>query len=249
MSFLLSIIVSLGIFLQYILDYVNKTKNRKKIIGGIVVVCTLAGLWGGYAVQQKDSNELKSSLDTLKTQNRHLSLDLGKHDSSLTKIRSQNEFLIELMIELGKEQKEFKVLARNIQEASRVRDVRGESSVKKPSREITKDIENKMIALLSSYKGSKISLTTVMGNQQAFIFAKHLKDILTASGWTIDGVNQAIFTGPIIGTYLKVKSQQYPKRIDTIVQAFKLANIQLEGFLDESLGADDVAIIVGELPQ
>jgi hypothetical protein len=249
MDIFLVLLASIGILLQYFLEYLNKIKYRKKIIGGVIVVCTLAGLWGSYVVQKDDAKELKSGLDTLKIQNSQLSINLDKRDSSLTKIRSQNEYLIDLMIKLSTDQKEFKILARNINEASRVREVRKEPETQKVNRDISRDIEIKMINYLRAYKGSKISLTSIMGNQEAFAFAKHLKDILSSAGWIVDGVNQGIFTGPIFGTFLKVKSHQYPKRVDVIVDSFKLANIQLEGFIDETVGEDDVQIIVGELKQ
>ena len=249
MDILLIIIASIGILLQFILDHIDKTKTRKKIVGITIVACTLAGLWGSYAVQKGESKELNSTLDTLKYQNSQLGIDLGKRDSSLNKIRSQNEFLIDLMIALNKEQKKTNILilARNITEASRVSDVRDERNVIKPNREFDREAEKKMISLLSSYKGSKITLNSIMGNQEAFVFAKRLKDILSSAGWVVDGVNQAIYTSPIIGTFVKVKNQQYPKRVDAIAESFKVAGIPLEGFMGENIGSDDVEIIIGEL--
>lgn len=211
------------------------------------MICTIAGVWGTYILQNSDTRELRSTLNTLKNQNSLLKLGLFSRDSTLDRIRSQNEFLIEQMIIISKQQKEFNVLARNIYEASRIKQVRESESTKPAStiRGIDKQNSDGMLFVLSKHKGATIILTCVLGDQESFQFANQLKQLFTIAGWKVNGVNQALYTQPVIGIFVKVKNQQYPKRVDSIVDAFKILNINLEGFIDNSLNADDVELIVG----
>ena len=42
-----------------------------------------------------------------------------------------------------------------------------------------------------------------MGDQEAFRFASEIKDYLTSQGYEVDGVNRAIFSGPITGQIVR----------------------------------------------
>jgi hypothetical protein len=152
------------------------------------------------------------------------------------------------MIEIKKDQKEFNILARNIQEASRVREVREATGDKAVARSVTPDLAKRMTTVLATQRGSKVTVTCVLGDQESFQFASQVKQILQNSGWEVNGVNQAIYTQPVIGVFVKVKSQQYPRRVNSIVEAFKVLNITPDGILDPTLGADDVELIVGAKP-
>jgi len=48
-------------------------------------------------------------------------------------------------------------------------------------------------------KTKKVTVTSVMGDGEAFDFATQIKDVLVKQGYDVNGVNQSVFTVPIIG--------------------------------------------------
>jgi cytoskeletal protein RodZ len=49
-------------------------------------------------------------------------------------------------------------------------------------------------------KTGKVTVTAVMGDSEALVYAQEITNWLRANGWTnVDGVNQAIFSGPVFG--------------------------------------------------
>ncbi len=62
--------------------------------------------------------------------------------------------------------------------------------------------------------GKKVVVTAVMGDQEAFRFASEIKDYLTSQGYEVDGVNQAIFSGPITGQIVRVRHEGAEKPVD-----------------------------------
>lgn len=248
LAIVLNIVVSLGVSAQFFLDHVIKKKDRKKSVALSIVICTLAGLWGNYAIQSGESDALAQGIETLRSLNSDMKADLHARDSSLIRIRSQNEFLIEQMIEIRDAQKSFNILARNLQEASRVREVREATGPSVPARKVTLDLAARMKAILARHRSAKVTLTCIMGDQEGFQFATQLKEILNSAGWEVNGVNQAIYTNPLVGVFLKVQSRQYPSRVNALVEAFQVLNIKVEGFLESTFAPDDVELIVGGKP-
>ena len=53
--------------------------------------------------------------------------------------------------------------------------------------------------LLSGNSGKKISVTAIMGDQEAFQFATQIQNYLVSKGHNPDGVNQAVYTQPVKG--------------------------------------------------
>ena len=57
-------------------------------------------------------------------------------------------------------------------------------------------------AIASEYKGTSVSLVSVLGDSESYSFAHELKDALDKAGWEVDGVSQAVFDRPIEGVQL-----------------------------------------------
>jgi len=77
----------------------------------------------------------------------------------------------------------------------------GEIHVGQQPRRFTPDVASQLRGLLPT--GKKAVVTAVMGDQEAFRFASEIKDYLTSQGYEVDGVNQAIFSGPITGQIVR----------------------------------------------
>lgn len=55
-------------------------------------------------------------------------------------------------------------------------------------------------------KSAKVTVTAVMGDGEAFAYAQEITDWMRGNGWTnVDGVNQAIFSGPVFGQGINPK--------------------------------------------
>ena len=48
-------------------------------------------------------------------------------------------------------------------------------------------------------KDKPVTVTSVMGDGEAFQYANEIKSFLVADGYTVDGVNQALYSEPKIG--------------------------------------------------
>ena len=53
--------------------------------------------------------------------------------------------------------------------------------------------------LLAGETFASISVTAVMGDQEALRFASQIKNFLTSKGRTVTGVDQALYTSPVQG--------------------------------------------------
>lgn len=58
-----------------------------------------------------------------------------------------------------------------------------------------------------------VSITSVMGDQEAFKFANIIKDFLSTNGYEVDGVGQAVYSEPVIGTVIEKNEEEKTVRI------------------------------------
>jgi len=73
-------------------------------------------------------------------------------------------------------------------------------------RRFSTSVEEQLKAHLPKDKSEPITLTAVMGDQEAFQFATEIKDYLETNDWKVNGVNQAIFAKPIKGQIVEKTS-------------------------------------------
>ena len=73
----------------------------------------------------------------------------------------------------------------------------GEIHVGEQARHITPEVASQLYQHLP--KDKKVSITAVMGDQEAFRFANEVKDYLSSKGYTVDGVSQSIYSRPVVG--------------------------------------------------
>lgn len=78
--------------------------------------------------------------------------------------------------------------------------------LEKPARHLTNEIKSDLDSKLYSSKGQNITITSVMGDQEAFQYASEIKSYLELKGWKISGINQAIYSAPVIGQFMDIKS-------------------------------------------
>jgi len=74
----------------------------------------------------------------------------------------------------------------------------GVVNVEPQTRHIDAVLVNQLQQILPD-KTKTVTVTSVMGDGEAFSFATQIKDFLVQQGYDVNGVNQSIFTAPVIG--------------------------------------------------
>jgi len=100
-------------------------------------------------------------------------------------------------------------------------------------------------ANLGPAPGGGVSVTSVMGDQEAFMFAVALKSVLERGGWKVDGVNQAIYTNPIRGLIITVRNEPAPNAADRLLGQLNATGFTTVGNLNPNQPENSVWLIVG----
>ncbi len=64
-------------------------------------------------------------------------------------------------------------------------------------RELNSTLESQLKEMIPS--GSSVDVTSVLGDGEAYNFASQIMNYLKKVGYKVDGVNQALFSGPVSG--------------------------------------------------
>lgn len=83
----------------------------------------------------------------------------------------------------------------------------------KPPRHLNKGLEEQLKTELSA--SDNITITAVMGDQEAFRFANEIKNYLCKQNYNVTGVNQAIYNKPVTGQILDRKAGK--EQVDLII--------------------------------
>lgn len=78
-----------------------------------------------------------------------------------------------------------------------------------------RDLDANMCAELLKHlpKDKTVVVSSVMGDGEAFQFATRIKNFLTGKGFSVDGVNQAIYSQPVQGQHVNL----LPDHTDIII--------------------------------
>jgi hypothetical protein len=130
-----------------------------------------------------------------------------------------------------------------------------------PSRAPDDAVSNHLIQDFRATGSYKIPITAVMGDQEAFQYATKLADILKMAGWTIDGVNQSIYTAPMMGLLVSmgpqngrvpggtIHFQDLPPAAAALIKVFRENGIAFLGNVDSNIrDANETQLIVGGRP-
>lgn len=75
----------------------------------------------------------------------------------------------------------------------------GVVNISSQPRKLTDETASQLMHLVSSKKGQTIIVTCTMGDGEAFGYATQIKNYLTTNGISVDGVNQAVYSQPVMG--------------------------------------------------
>jgi len=68
-------------------------------------------------------------------------------------------------------------------------------------RELNGSLENQLKELIAPK--SKVRITAVMGDGEAFTFASKIKEYLSGQDYQVDGVDQAVYSNPVTGQIIE----------------------------------------------
>ena len=129
-----------------------------------------------------------------------------------------------------------------------IQEVRKETALlneRTASRRLIGEQAQKVTTSLKKHSSQTVMLTSVMGDGEAFQFATDIKSVLEAGGWKVDGVNQAVFSGPIKGVLIKVAIDPPPEQALWLFEALKAGGLRSSGMLDKQLPPDRFELLVG----
>lgn len=87
-----------------------------------------------------------------------------------------------------------------------------------------------------------------MGDQEAFQFAVQLKTALERAGWTVDGVNQGVYTNPINGLIVSVRNEPAPSSANQLFVVLRAVGFPPTGSLNPKQPENSAWLVVGSKP-
>lgn len=108
-------------------------------------------------------------------------------------------------------------------------------------RAVSQAAANALVAELRKYPAEEVVLTCIMGDTEGHHLASILKQVLELGGWRVDGVNQAIFSGPIRGIQLEVPEAR--PALQVLLRWLGSAGLNAQGTLIPN--ASSVRFLVG----
>lgn len=257
MELILVILTSLVLLSQFFLDFITESRKKKIRIGAIILIVGFISLFITYVFQkreklfadtkhEKEINQQQVRFNKLDSTNIALNSELKIRNGDLIFIRNQNDSLKLRLMKMQEKQDASLIISQySAIEVNKSRIAIENMGYKQISRGISQYDKYLMIDKLKGFRNSKIRLTTVAGDQEAFLFSAQLKEVFEAAGWIVEGVNQAFYGGPVTGINIKVKSNIYPVRVNAIFESIKILNFIAKGIADTNLGEDEVELIIG----
>ena len=75
----------------------------------------------------------------------------------------------------------------------------GQVNIGTQPRVLTDQNRAQILSIVEARNGAPISVTAVLGDGEAFQYAEQIKAFLESKGHQVKGVNQAVYTGPMMG--------------------------------------------------
>lgn len=126
-------------------------------------------------------------------------------------------------------------------------------------RQLSDTQKDKLIAVLSPFRGQRVTITTVMGDGDGDIFAKDFVSVLESAGWNHDGgngISQSIIMPTPNGIQVgmndeEAKAGRVLKSVEVFVIALHEIGITNSNtvFVNSSIPIGSVALIIGNRPR
>jgi len=111
-------------------------------------------------------------------------------------------------------------------------------------RKIPNDKRLLIIQALSKYKGEKILISTVFGDQEAYSFAYQMKLVFEEAGWEVVDLRRSIYDIPMKGLIILINNRTQEKKGLYLISVLKSIGLECRGEINENQ-AEDFILIVG----
>jgi spermidine synthase len=101
---------------------------------------------------------------------------------------------------------------------------------------------------LSNRPPQSISMSVIIGDQEAFQYATALRDSIAAGGWDVGQIRQAEFSDNVIGVQIFGGSNPPPSEANELLQALRDAGFGAEANFDPKASWNGVHLVVGPHP-
>jgi hypothetical protein len=176
-----------------------QSKDLEPLVGIIIGIGTLIGLIWKERIDS--SNNDKQVVKIKKNKNSPVS---GKVDNQTNNYFNSDPELVKKLdalnkkIEnLGKEDEKKNINVTSHNQSGGINAYKVNIGVQQ--RQLNQDARNQLMDLLNGKSDQTITVTAVMGDGEAFSYANQIKDFLSSNGFQIKGVDQAVYSKPVMG--------------------------------------------------
>lgn len=167
-------------------------------------------------IKEKGDLNAKSIIDEVKAKDRHIVANSLENSPTIGRVENQtiNYFQNDQAIK-NKKMDNKKRDSPNVVNVTSYNQSGGitanQVNIGSQPRVLNVEAQNQLLQILSGKKSQTISVVSVMGDGEAFSYATQIKNYLIKEGYTVSGVDQAVYTQPIMG-------QQYnPDKLEFII--------------------------------
>jgi hypothetical protein len=108
-------------------------------------------------------------------------------------------------------------------------------------RQVSQPTANVLVAELRKLPAERVDLSCVMGDVEGFQLASILKQVLEQAGWSIDGVNQVVLSGPLQGVLIETPAIR--PALESLLNWLGAAGLKPKGI--HRADAQSVRLVVG----
>ena len=109
-------------------------------------------------------------------------------------------------------------------------------------------ISNALLTKLLTKSPRRISMSVVLGDQEALHYAGALRDSIVAGGWEVGKIRQSEFSDTVVGLQIFVGSNPPPPEANELFQALRGAGFTVEGNFDPKANPNSILLVVGTHP-
>jgi hypothetical protein len=238
----------------------TETMSRRRqffLIGyGVFSLFLISVSWWNAGVQEANSSKQQKTFSdqsgTLNQQSAKLDIITQKAIDDDNLIRSLTTLATTQATQLNdiKSQVANISASKGVNTTAAAKDLASQVAKRLASRVIDDGGAQKIISELKSVGSQSITVTTVLGDPEAFQYATRIIQILKAGGWQVSGPDQSVFSGPVLGLIIQIADKEHaPKAAGALQKIFHDNGIDAPGQINSNLhDPSGVVLIVGSKP-
>lgn len=102
---------------------------------------------------------------------------------------------------------------------------------------------------LQDIEPQRVLFKVPWGDQEAFKFAEDLRQLFISAGWEVEGIERAMFNGPLSGLLLETAKPPTPEHpVQDLYRALRRGGLEVGSSLNRKSPSDRFVIVVGSKP-